>query len=380
MGISSSTSIKHLILGVESSRRTHKNDSLDVGVRDSLAVLSLPVGHDSVDEVRPPSPLLLGGLVLLQQLRHHGVEPNMHPPHLRLYPLQVHPRDRRHEVADVEQPTPGQQLHDHVLVLVRLDALDVEHPLAHHYLANDVGQGAHQDLRQHHRAALRGRLVHGPYHVAELGAAHRGPVGQRLATQEVEAAELAEELPLGAVVGEHHVLAVIGDVHGADDVRAVGELRIVDLEEGAGSAGVRCHDAAAASHLEVHNGAVALGQAGEAGVRLEADEGQSAEDRVASGAGREGEARGRPVKEAAEEEVGEEAERGGCRDEGVSTTNTQTEKVLSKWSRHRVCGWVGCEEVGGKLFQGFAMGRHQRRRKSWMRANSVINVFQRKNG
>ncbi|URE47076.1 hypothetical protein MUK42_32154 [Musa troglodytarum] len=70
--------------------------------------------------VRPPLSFLLRRLVLLEQLRQHGVEPHVDAPHLRLYPLEVHPRDGGEEVADVELRPAREHVEHNVLELVGL--------------------------------------------------------------------------------------------------------------------------------------------------------------------------------------------------------------------------------------------------------------------
>lgn len=76
-------------------------------------------------------------------------------------------------------------------------------------------------------------------------------------------------------------MLVVGDVLDADDRGAVGELDIVGLEECAGGVGGRSHDDAGGAHFEVHDGAIAFGEAGESRVRCSADEGDCAEHREA---------------------------------------------------------------------------------------------------
>lgn len=109
---------------------------------------------------------------------------------------------------------------------------------------------------------------------AYFGSADRGPVGEGLAAEHVKAAELAEELPARAVVSEDECLPVVSDVLDADDRGAVGELEVEGLEECAGGVGGGGHDDAGGAQFEVHDGAVASGEAGEARVRGRADEGE----------------------------------------------------------------------------------------------------------
>lgn len=52
----------------------------------------------------------------------------------------------------------------------------------------------------------------------DLRASHRPPVSERLVTEHVKCAELAQELIPRRVVSEHHVVAVVGDVFAADDI------------------------------------------------------------------------------------------------------------------------------------------------------------------
>lgn len=61
----------------------------------------------------------------------------------------------------------------------------------------------------------------------ELRPADGRPRRESFGAEHVEIGELTEEFPARGEVGEDHVVAVVGDVFGADDVGgAVGELGI----------------------------------------------------------------------------------------------------------------------------------------------------------
>lgn len=106
----------------------------------------------------------------------------------------------------------------------------------------------------------------------------------------MEAGDFAEELPLGAVVGEDHVLAVVADFLGDDASGAVGEVGVKGFEKGSTGGGGGGYDDAAGAHLEEHDGAVVTRQESEGGVGHGADEGKSAQDGEVKGPWREGKA------------------------------------------------------------------------------------------
>lgn len=96
--------------------------------------------------------------------------------------------------------------------------------------------------------------------------------------------ETAEELPEGAVVAEDEVLAAVGNVAGDDVEGAAGEGEVEGVEEGTGGGGGGGDDEAEGTKIDVHNGAMALGEGGEGGVGEAAEEGERAEDRPPTGA------------------------------------------------------------------------------------------------
>lgn len=228
---------------------TYQEECFYISHGELLSGGVFPVSHDDVEEIGLPLSLVSRRGMLIDHLRQQHVEFHMQLLHTSLYALQIHPRDRRDKIADVEESGGSHQLHDHVFKLVRLGTFRDEHSPAEYDLADHIGHGVRQHLRHDHRLAEAAGVVHGSEHVAELGFPHSRPVVEGFPAEHVEVAELPEELPAGAVVGEHHVLSVVSQVGGAGVGRAVGEVEVEGFQKGPGGVRSRSHHHAARAHF-----------------------------------------------------------------------------------------------------------------------------------